>query len=58
MRTQADGVLHLAMNFVGRIFAGSSVLFSMRRGFGMPKILGVMGRREEGTRYWSVSIRQ
>ncbi|KAF9075968.1 hydrolase [Rhodocollybia butyracea] len=34
----------------GRLFAGSSTCFNMRRGSGKPEVLDVMGRREEGFR--------
>ncbi|KAF5377883.1 hypothetical protein D9615_006678 [Tricholomella constricta] len=40
----------------GKIFAGSSAIFSMRAGSGRPKLLDMMGRREEGVRVWNLLV--
>ncbi|KAK1230818.1 hypothetical protein PQX77_006090 [Marasmius sp. AFHP31] len=40
----------------GKTFAGSSALFSMRRGSKRPKLYDVMGRREEGVRIWTITV--
>ncbi|TFY71073.1 hypothetical protein EVG20_g1941 [Dentipellis fragilis] len=38
----------------GKTFAGSSAVFDLRRGFGRPVLLQVMGRRQEGVEIWTV----
>ncbi|GLB38646.1 putative carbon-nitrogen hydrolase [Lyophyllum shimeji] len=40
----------------GKTFAGSSAIFSMRAGSGRPKLLDMMGRREEGVRVWNLLV--
>ncbi|KAG8214338.1 carbon-nitrogen hydrolase [Butyriboletus roseoflavus] len=40
----------------GKTFAGSSAMFSMRPGSGKPRLLHVMGEREEGVRVWAAKI--
>ena len=39
--------------FPGTTFAGSSSLFSLTPGSGQPRLLHVMGRREEGLAVWT-----
>jgi len=41
---------------IGKTFAGSSAIFSMRMGSGRPKLLDMMGKREEGVRVWNLMI--
>lgn len=41
---------------LGRKFAGSSAMFSMRRDVGKPKLVDAMGREEEGVRVWNVCV--
>jgi hypothetical protein len=38
----------------GKTFAGSSAIFSMQPASGRPKLLGMMGRREEGVYIWNI----
>ncbi|KDQ62726.1 hypothetical protein JAAARDRAFT_30627 [Jaapia argillacea MUCL 33604] len=38
----------------GTIFAGSSAVFSCKRGSGRPKLLHAMGREDEGVEVWTV----
>ncbi|KAF9262995.1 carbon-nitrogen hydrolase [Marasmius fiardii PR-910] len=40
----------------GKTFAGSSAIFNMHKGSGRPKILDMMGRRQEEARIWSVVV--
>ncbi|KAJ3892913.1 carbon-nitrogen hydrolase [Lentinula edodes] len=40
----------------GQTFAGSSAIFNMCRSSGMPRIVGIMGRREEGVRSFGVPL--
>ncbi|KAF8073961.1 carbon-nitrogen hydrolase [Lyophyllum atratum] len=40
----------------GKVFAGSSAIFSMRAGSGRPKLLDMMGRQEEGVRVWNLLV--
>lgn len=40
----------------GKVFAGSSAMFSMRRGAGKPRLLHFMGEREEGVSVWTVRL--
>jgi len=40
----------------GKSFAGSSAMFSMRPGSGKPRLLNVMGEREEGVCVWTARI--
>ncbi|KAJ3747598.1 carbon-nitrogen hydrolase [Lentinula detonsa] len=40
----------------GKIFAGSSAIYSMRQGLGRPKLLDMMGRKEEGVRVWNLFV--
>lgn len=40
----------------GERFAGSSVLMSLRRGSGRPRILHMMGQREEGVGVWTANM--
>ncbi|KIK69821.1 hypothetical protein GYMLUDRAFT_34230 [Collybiopsis luxurians FD-317 M1] len=40
----------------GKIFAGSSAIYSMQKGSGRPKLLDMMGRKEEGIRIWNISV--
>ncbi|KAG0698289.1 carbon-nitrogen hydrolase [Suillus ampliporus] len=39
----------------GNRFAGSSVLMSLRRGSGRPRVLNMMGQREEGVSVWTAN---
>ena len=39
---------------LGKVFVGSSAMFSMRRGSGKPRLLSFMGEREEGVCMWTV----
>lgn len=50
--------LHHGVNYFcsGEIFAGSSVLMSLRRGSGRPRILHMMGQREEGVGVWTANM--
>ncbi|KAA1469720.1 carbon-nitrogen hydrolase [Dentipellis sp. KUC8613] len=38
----------------GKTFAGSSAVFDLRRRYGRPVLLQVMGRRQEGVEIWTV----
>ncbi|KAJ4482422.1 hydrolase [Lentinula aciculospora] len=40
----------------GKTFAGSSAIYSMHRGSGRPKLLDMMGRKEEGVRVWNLLL--
>lgn len=40
--------------YLGKTFAGSSAMFSMRAGSGRPRLLHFMGEREEGVSVWTV----
>ncbi|KAJ3855553.1 carbon-nitrogen hydrolase [Lentinula lateritia] len=40
----------------GKTFAGSSAIYSMRQGSGRPKLLDMMGRKEEGVRVWNILV--
>jgi len=40
----------------GKTFAGSSAMFSMRPGSGKPRLVNVMGEREEGVCVWTARI--
>ncbi|KAG1728494.1 carbon-nitrogen hydrolase [Suillus paluster] len=40
----------------GKRFAGSSVLMSLRRGSGRPRVLHLMGQREEGVSVWTAKM--
>ncbi|KAG1901439.1 carbon-nitrogen hydrolase [Suillus fuscotomentosus] len=40
----------------GSVFAGSSALMSLRRGSGRPRLLQMMGQREEGIGFWTANI--
>ncbi|KAH7879670.1 carbon-nitrogen hydrolase [Lentinula edodes] len=40
----------------GQTFAGSSAIFNMCHSSGMPRIVGIMGRREEGVRSFGVPL--
>ncbi|KAJ3771291.1 carbon-nitrogen hydrolase [Lentinula raphanica] len=40
----------------GKTFAGSSAIYSMRKGSGQPQLLHAMGRKEEGVRAWKLSV--
>ncbi|KAH7876082.1 carbon-nitrogen hydrolase [Lentinula edodes] len=40
----------------GKTFAGSSAIYSMRQGYGRPKLLDMMGRKEEGVRVWNILV--
>ena len=45
----------LLINMItGKTFAGSSAIFSMQPASGRPKLLGMMGRREEGVYIWNI----
>lgn len=45
-----------ALIAIGKTFAGSSAIFSMRMGSGRPKLLDMMGKREEGVRVWNLVV--
>ncbi|ESK88015.1 protein n-terminal asparagine amidohydrolase [Moniliophthora roreri MCA 2997] len=40
----------------GKVFAGSSAIYSMRKGADRPKLLDMMGRTEEGVRIWNILV--
>jgi len=40
----------------GHTFAGTSAIFSMRRGSGRPKLLDIMERKDEGVRIWNIQV--
>jgi len=40
----------------GKTFAGSSAIFSMQPASGRPKLLGMMGRHEEGVYIWNIQV--
>jgi protein N-terminal amidase len=46
----------LTRTLIGKTFAGSSAIFSMRSGSGSPTLLDMMERREEGVRIWDVQV--
>ncbi|KAH0826210.1 carbon-nitrogen hydrolase [Lanmaoa asiatica] len=41
---------------IGKTFAGSSAMFSMRPGSGKPRLLHFMGKREEGVSVWTARV--
>lgn len=43
-------------NEAGSRFAGSSALMSLRRGSGRPRVLHMMGQREEGVGLWTANM--
>ncbi|KAF8552559.1 carbon-nitrogen hydrolase [Imleria badia] len=58
-RTQQDVIVVVCNRFGrerGKNFAGSSAIFAMRSGSGKPRLLHVMGEREEGIRVWTVRV--
>lgn len=40
----------------GKLFAGTSAIFSMVKGSGRPKLLDMMERDEEGVRIWDINV--
>ncbi|KAJ4467548.1 carbon-nitrogen hydrolase [Lentinula aciculospora] len=44
----------LVTSIRGQTFAGSSAIFSMHRGSGKPRVIGIMSRREDGARTWMI----
>lgn len=44
------------VKFVGDTFAGSSAVFQMNRTLGKPRLLDMMGKREEGIRVWTTRV--
>ncbi|KAH9480730.1 Protein N-terminal amidase [Psilocybe cubensis] len=42
----------------GKLFAGTSAIFSMTQGSGRPKLLDMMERQEEGVRIWNIKIHE
>ncbi|PPQ73322.1 hypothetical protein CVT26_015345, partial [Gymnopilus dilepis] len=40
----------------GKTFAGTSAIFSLRKGCGHPKLLDMLGKKEEGIRIWNIKI--
>ncbi|KAF5317529.1 hypothetical protein D9619_013195 [Psilocybe cf. subviscida] len=59
-QTHSDETIVVVCNRMGsengKTFAGSSAIYSGKRGSGRPKLLDMMGRREEGVRIWSIQI--
>ena len=52
-----DFVLFLFLD-LGVTFAGSSTMFSMRRGSGKPRVLRAMSRKQEGVEVWTAWRKQ
>ncbi|KAF9046113.1 carbon-nitrogen hydrolase [Panaeolus papilionaceus] len=40
----------------GKLFSGSSAIFSMRKSVGRPKLLDMMERDEEGVKIWQITV--
>lgn len=42
--------------FQGKTFAGTSAIFSLRKGSGHPKLLDMLERKEESVRIWNIKV--